>query len=208
MVRFARLLGRKATGYSYLAKRTKAGFTRFWNASTQCCFDVLDGPNGNDAAIRPNQIFAVSLPESALTNEQQRAVVDVCTRRLLTSHGLRSLAPDDPQYKGRYGGTPLERDGCYHQGTVWAWLLGPYALAHLRVYDDPDQAVRILESMADHLRVHGLGTVSEIFDGDAPFHPRGCIAQAWSVAEILRAWVVIAAARKSCGAVRAKACNV
>jgi predicted glycogen debranching enzyme len=208
MARFARLLGRKTTGYSYLAKRAKAGFARFWNPDTQCCFDVLDGPNGSDAAIRPNQIFAVSLPESALTHEEQRSVLGVCTRRLLTSHGLRSLAPDDPQYKGRYGGTPLERDGCYHQGTVWAWLLGPYVLAHLRVYGDPDQAMRILEPMADHLRVHGLGTISEIFDGDAPFHPRGCIAQAWSVAEVLRAWVVIAAARRSGKADRAKACNV
>ena len=207
MTKFARLVGRKAAGYCYLAKRAKAGFARFWNPSTQCCFDVLDGPNGNDPTIRPNQILAVSLPESALTQEQQRAVVDICTRRLLTSYGLRSLAPDHPQYKGRYGGTPFDRDASYHEGTVWAWLLGPYALAHLRVCGDPDQAMRILEPMADHLRIHGLGTVSEIFDGDAPFHPRGCIAQAWSVAEILRAWTVIAAARKSSPAGPARACN-
>ena len=208
MTGFARLLGRKSAGYAYLAKRARAGFVRFWNPDTRCCFDVLDGPNGNDAAIRPNQVFAVSLAESALTNEQQRAVVDICTRRLLTSYGLRSLSPDDPQYKGRYGGTQLERDSCYHQGTVWAWLLGPYALAHLRVYSEPDEAMRIIEPVADHLQVHGIGTVSEIFDGDAPFHPRGCVAQAWSVAEVLRAWMVIAAARRPGKAARAKACNV
>jgi predicted glycogen debranching enzyme len=208
MVCFARRLGRNTTAYSYLAKRAQTGFARFWNADRNCCFDVLDGPNGNDAAIRPNQLFAVSLTESALTPEEQRGVVDVCTRRLLTSHGLRSLAPDDPQYKGHYGGTQFERDSSYHQGTVWAWLLGPYVLAHLRVYGDPDQAMRIIEPISDHLRVHGLGTVSEIFDGDAPFHPRGCIAQAWSVAEILRVWTAISAVRSSGKAGRAKACKV
>ena len=119
-------------------------------------------------------------------------MVDACARRLLTSHGLRSLALDDPAYIGHYGGGPRERDGAYHQGTVWGWLLGPFALAHLCVYQDPAQAAALLEPMAHHLSVHGLGTASEIFDGNPPFTPRGCIAQAWTVAELLRAWTAIA----------------
>ena len=192
MAVFARSLGRPTDRYDSLVEHTRKGFARFWNEATQCCFDVLDGPHGNDASIRPNQIFAVSLPESGLSCEQQEAVVDCCARHLLTSHGLRSLSPDDPQYRGQYGGSPVERDGAYHQGTVWAWLLGPFALAHLRVYKDPAQAAGFLEPMAKHMKVHGLGTISEIFDGDPPFTPRGCIAQAWSVAETLRAWAVVA----------------
>jgi glycogen debranching enzyme len=193
MGRFARLLKRPETCYSYLLKRARKGFARFWNETTGCCFDVLDGPDGNDPTVRPNQIFAVSLPESPLTDAQQRAVVDTCTRHLLTSHGLRSLSPNDPRYRGHYGGSQLDRDGSYHQGTVWAWLLGPFALAHLRVYGDPERAAQFLEPISAHLSVHGLGTVSEIFDGEAPFTPRGCIAQARSVAEILRTWTALAA---------------
>ena len=207
MTEFARLLGRPSAGHACLVKRARKGFARFWNEATQCCFDVLDGPGGNDASIRPNQIFAVSLPETALSPEQQRAVVDTCGRHLLTSHGLRSLSPDDPQYRGHYGGSRVERDGAYHQGTVWAWLLGPFALAHLRVYNDPAQAASFLEPIANHLKVHGLGSISEIFDGDAPFTPRGCIAQAWSVAEVLRAWTAIAQARKTMTPSFAKGCN-
>jgi predicted glycogen debranching enzyme len=202
MTEFARLLGRPTAGHACLVKRARKGFARFWNEAGQCCFDVLDGPNGNDASIRPNQIFAVSLPESALSPEQRRAVVDTCGRHLLTSHGLRSLSPDDPQYRGQYGGPPSERDSAYHQGTVWGWLLGPFALAHLRVYNNPDQAASFLDPIANHLKVHGLGSVSEIFDGDAPFTPRGCIAQAWSVAEVLRAWAAIAQAHKDRARIR------
>jgi predicted glycogen debranching enzyme len=197
LAEFTRLLKRPIAGQEDLATRARAGFARFWNEARQCCFDVLDGPHGNDASIRPNQIFAVSLPESALTPDQQRAVVDTCARNLLTSHGLRSLSPDDPAYCGHYGGSTLERDGAYHQGTVWGWLLGPFALAHLRVHNDPAQAAQFLQPFAHHLNVHGLGSVSEIFDGDPPFTPRGCIAQAWSVAEALRAWAAIAAASKA-----------
>ena len=195
MAEFAGLLKRPTAGHERLAKQARAGFARFWNDAAQCCFDVIDGPAGTDPAIRPNQIFAVSLPQSALSPEQQRAVVDTCAQHLLTSHGLRSLSPEDPNYRGRYAGSPLERDAAYHQGTVWGWLLGPFVLAHLRVYNDPKQAARFLEPMAHHLNVHGLGSISEIFDGDAPFAPRGCIAQAWSVAEVLRAWAARAAAR-------------
>lgn len=178
-----------------MAKRARVGFARFWNAAAECCFDVLDGPEGNDASLRPNQIFAVSLPDSPLSPEQQRAVVDICARRLLTSHGLRSLAPEDSRYIGRYAGGPHERDAAYHQGTVWGWLLGPFVLAHLRVYGDPAQAASFFEPMACHLTAHALGSASEIFDGDAPFTPRGCVAQAWTVGELLRAWTATAAFR-------------
>ena len=202
MRKFAKLLGRPTTAHEYLLKRTRKGFNRFWNEEAQCCFDVLDGPHGNDPAIRPNQIFAVALPDTTLTSEQQKAVVDTCARHLLTSHGLRSLSPDDPQYRGRYGGPPVDRDGSYHQGTVWGWLLGPFALAHLRVYNDPAQAAQFLQPFALHLNVHGLGSASEIFDGDPPFTPRGCIAQAWSVAEVLRAWITIAAASEASDRIR------
>ena len=202
MAGFARVLGLPAAEYESLASRAKAGFGRFWNEQAGYCYDVLDGPEGNDATLRPNQIFAVSLPESPLSPKQQRAVVDICARRLLTSHGLRSLAPDHPQYQGHYGGSPRERDSAYHQGTVWGWLLGPFALAHLRVYGDPVAAASFLEPMADHLKTHGLGSASEIFDGDAPFTPRGCIAQAWTVAEVLRAWMAIVAPMPTTKAVR------
>ncbi|HEY9642086.1 MAG TPA: amylo-alpha-1,6-glucosidase, partial [Coleofasciculaceae cyanobacterium] len=151
--------------------------------------DVLDSPTGDDPSLRPNQIFAVSLPESPLTPVQQKGVVDACGRSLLTSYGLRSLAPDHPDYQGHYGGNQRQRDGSYHQGTVWGWLLGPFAIAHLRVYGDLVQARQFLEPMADHLCNHGVGSLSEIFDGDAPFQPRGCVAQAWTVAEVLHAWM-------------------
>jgi 4-alpha-glucanotransferase len=118
---------------------------------------------------------------------QQRAVLDACAP-LVTPYGLRSLAPDDPNYRGVYTGGPAERDGAYHQGTVWAWLLGPWALAQYRVTGDAAAAQALLSPIADHLRDAGLGQVSEIFDGDPPHTPRGCPAQAWSVACVLEAW--------------------
>jgi predicted glycogen debranching enzyme len=184
----ARLLSKPSEAYEKLAAKAKQNFQKFWNAQRNCCFDVIDSPGiGNDAALRPNQIFAVSLPISPLTPEQQKAVVDVCARSLLTSHGLRSLAPGEPGYGGHYGGSPRDRDAAYHQGTVWGWLLGPFALAHLRVYHDREAALRFLEPLGRQIHASGLGTLSEIFDGDAPFAPRGCIAQAWTVAEVLRA---------------------
>jgi len=194
MTKFARDLGSPTATYEFLAARAQAGFQRFWNESANCCYDVIDGPEPHDGSVRPNQIFAVSLPESPLTPEQQRAVVDTCSRYLLTSNGLRSLAPGHADYNGRYSGGPRERDGAYHQGTVWGWLLGPFVLAHLRVYNDPIRAASFLEPFANHLRHYGLGSAGEIFDGDAPFSPRGCIAQAWTVAELLRAWTETASA--------------
>jgi len=194
IAQFARALGRRTEAYEYLAKCAREGFARFWNHSANYCFDVIDGPEPCDSSLRPNQIFAVSLPESPLTAEQQRAVVDACTRHLLTSYGLRSLASGHANYQGHYAGGPRERDAAYHQGTVWGWLLGPFVLAHLRVYNDPVRAASFLEPFANHLRSYGLGTAGEIFDGDAPFAPRGCIAQAWTVGELLRAWTATAAA--------------
>lgn len=189
MAAFAQRIGKPNQEYERMAERVAAGFTRFWNDAAGYCYDVLDGPQGHDASLRPNQIFAVSLPESPLTPVQQRGVVESCARTLLTSHGLRSLVPDHPQYQGHYGGDQLRRDGAYHQGTVWGWLIGPFVLAHLRVFNDPATARSLLEPMANHLWAHGVGSLSEIFDGDAPMAPRGCIAQAWTVAEVLRALV-------------------
>jgi len=193
MSKFAQHLGKSHEKYGVMAEATLKGFKRFWYQTKNdggYCFDVLDGPNGNDASLRPNQLFAVSLPESPLTPEQQRSVVEICGRVLLTSHGLRSLTPDDKQqYQGHYGGSQQYRDEAYHQGTVWGWLIGLFVLAHLRVFNDPVKAREFLEPMKHHLRAAGLGTISEIFDGDAPMKPKGCIAQAWSVAEVLRAWL-------------------
>ena len=194
MASFARALRLDASLFETLAARARTGFARFWNAEKNYCFDVIDSPgfpDGKDAALRPNQIFAVSLPETALSEEQQSAVVNVCARELLTPFGLRSLGPKEPAYQGRYAGNPEERDDAYHQGTVWGWLLGPFALAHLRVNRNPREAMFYLEPMFGQIREAGLGTLGEIFDGDPPFTPNGCIAQAWTVGETLRAWQVI-----------------
>jgi predicted glycogen debranching enzyme len=188
MAAFARRLGRDAAQYDKLGDATLAGFGRFWNPAAGYCYDVLDGPDGHEASLRPNQIFAVSLPESPLAPNRQRAVVDACARSLLTSYGLRSLAATESAYVGFYGGDQAHRDGAYHQGTVWAWLIGPYIDALLRVEQDVTAARRLLEPFGDHLAAAGTGTISEIFDGDDPLVARGCIAQAWSVAEVLRAF--------------------
>jgi predicted glycogen debranching enzyme len=188
MADFARRLTEPADRYQEMAERARAGFARFWNEASGSCYDVLDGPDGADATLRPNQLLAVSLPYSPLDAGQQRSVVDTCARHLLTSQGLRSLSPDDPAYVGHYGGDQRQRDGAYHQGTVWAWMIGPFVTAHLRVHGDPERARSFLRPLIQHLADHAVGSISEIFDGDPPFAPRGCIAQAWSVAEVLRAW--------------------
>jgi len=180
--------GASGAEYRRLARRTRQAFARFWNPATECCYDVLDGPNGNDPSLRPNQIFAVSLRHSPLTAGQQRAVVEACRQKLLTWFGLRSLAPDQPGYRGRYRGSPVERDEAYHQGTAWGWLLGPFVRAHYRVHQDRKQALAFLEPMLGQLWSGGIGSLSEVFDGDEPHTPDGCPAQAWSVAETLRAW--------------------
>ncbi|MBC8449190.1 MAG: amylo-alpha-1,6-glucosidase [Chloroflexi bacterium] len=190
MADFARRLGQPTKRYDGLAEQARAGFARFWNDAVGYCYDVIDGPDGHDAALRPNQLLAVSLPHSPLDADQQRAVVDVCARHLLTSHGLRSLAPDHPEYIGHHGGDRRQRDAAYHQGTIWGWLIGPFVAAHLRVYGDRQRARAFLQPLIRHLASHGVGSISEIFDGDPPFTPRGCTAQAWSVAELLRAWQI------------------
>jgi 4-alpha-glucanotransferase len=138
--------------------------------------------------VRPNQIFAVSLSVTPIDAATQWRVLEQCGDKLLTSYGLRSLAPDRPDYRGHYRGGVAERDGGYHQGPVWGWLLGHWALAHYRVYGDAAAAQAWLEPIGDHLADAGLGQVSEIFDGDPPHQPRGAPAQAWSVACILEAW--------------------
>jgi len=189
MATLALATGKSAEPFQKMAEVVKKNFTKFWNSAGNCCYDVIEDPRiGNDTSLRPNQIFAVSLPESPLSAEQQKAVVDIFARRFLTSNGLRSLAQGEPGYHGHYGGGPRERDGAYHQGTVWGWLLGPFVLAHLRVYGDRKRAQSFLEPLGAQISSYGLGTLGEIFDGDAPFTPRGCIAQAWTVAEVLRAW--------------------
>ncbi|MEB3295324.1 MAG: amylo-alpha-1,6-glucosidase [Synechococcales bacterium] len=198
--KFARRLNKPYQEYEALADRLLAKFHRFWNAELGYCYDVIDSPTGDDDAFRPNQLFAVSLPhggmngggngwQALLTPLQQRQVVDRCGQLLLTSYGLRSLSPRDANYQGTYGGGPLQRDGAYHQGTTWGWLIGAFVQAHLRVYRDPTLARQFLEPMAHHLGDHGLGSLSEIFDGNAPMCPQGCVAQAWTVAEVLRSWV-------------------
>ena len=188
MAEFARQLSEPSGKFDALADRVRVGFGRFWNHEMGFCYDILDGPDGNDLSLRPNQLLAISLQYSPLTPAQQRSAVDACARHLLTAHGLRSLSADDNAYIGHYGGDQLERDGAYHQGTVWGWLIGPFVSAHLRVYNDPALARSFLSPLLHHLSDHGVGSLSEIFDGDPPFTPRGCIAQAWSVAEVLRAW--------------------
>ncbi len=199
---FAARLGESEQPYASLAQKALAGFSRFWNDDAGYCFDVLDGPHGDEAALRPNQVIALALPHCAVAAERRRPIVDACAQLLLSSCGLRSLAPGQNDYRGTYGGDQLSRDSAYHQGTVWAWLIGPFVASHLRVYKDPEAALRLLEPFADHLSTAGLGTISEIFDGDAPFAPKGCIAQAWSVAEVLRAFERIERAANGRGAGR------
>jgi predicted glycogen debranching enzyme len=186
MADFARLVGEDPTPYGSAADTVQESFGRFWNEGRGFCFDVIDGADGDDPALRPNQLFAVSLLHSPLPHDRQRAVVDACAEDLLTPIGLRTLGPDEPGYRGRFGGGPVERDGAYHQGTVWPWLIGPFADAHLRVYHDPAAVGELLEPLLAHLNEYGLGSIAECAEGDPPHDPRATIAQAWSVAEVLR----------------------
>jgi glycogen debranching enzyme len=176
------------------AERALASFNRrFWYAPGGYLYDVVDGEQGDDPACRPNQVFAVSLPHPVLERGRWPAVVGVVRDKLLTPVGLRSLAPDHPDFKARYGGDLRARDAAYHQGTVWAWLIGPFIDAWLKVHpDDLAGAAHFLDGFKAHLGEACLGTVSEVFDALAPFTPRGCVAQAWSVAEVLRSWVKLA----------------
>jgi glycogen debranching enzyme len=160
---------------------------RFWSEPLGHLLDVVDGEQGDDPACRPNQLLAISLTHPVLDPSRWARVLDVTRERLLTPLGLRSLAPGDPNYKPRYDGDLRSRDAAYHQGTVWAWLIGPYVDAWLRLHPDDRAGARdALKGFSHHLNDAGIGTISEIFDAEAPYTPRGCIAQAWSVAEVLR----------------------
>jgi predicted glycogen debranching enzyme len=172
-------------------EQVRASFNaRFWNPAKGYLFDVVDGEGGDDRACRPNQLFAISLDHPVLDRGLWPAVLEQVRRQLLTPVGLRSLAPEHPDYKPTYDGDLGSRDAAYHQGTVWPWLIGPFVDAWLKVYpEDRATARRFLEGLVPHLGAGGVGTISEIFDAEPPFIERGCIAQAWSVAELLRCWV-------------------
>jgi predicted glycogen debranching enzyme len=191
----ARMIGDGAgqERYRNMATVASVSFNRlFWNENAGCLYDVVNGGAPVDS-VRPNQVFAVSLPHCMLSIERAKRVVETVQEQLLTPYGLRSLASTDPQYRGHYTGGPAERDGAYHQGTVWPWLLGPFITAYIKVNGGSEvsraKAEGWLSALQSHLADAGLGHISEIFDGDPPHRPRGCVAQAWSVAEILRAYV-------------------
>jgi predicted glycogen debranching enzyme len=178
--------------YGTMADKAGASFNkRFWNEQAGCLYDVINGEI-RDASIRPNQIIAISLTNTMVATERAKSILSVIERELLTPRGLRTLSPSDPNYIGRYEGAPGTRDGAYHQGTVWPWLMGPYITASVKTLGRQagrTLAATWLENFQQHLHEACLGQVSEIFDGDAPHAPRGCVAQAWSVAELLRAIV-------------------
>ena len=182
-----------ASAYRTRAEQVKESFNaKFWDSSNQCLFDVVDGDEPDDH-IRPNQIYAVSLPFSLLPEEQEKAVVALVEKELFVGCGLRSLAPDHPDYHGIYCGALAKRDAAYHQGTAWGFLLGGFFSAYMKVNHHSssaaENAVRMLEPVRKHLSDSGcIGSISEIFDGDAPHNPRGCYAQAWSVGEVLRCY--------------------
>jgi predicted glycogen debranching enzyme len=175
------------------AERARQSFNRrFWYADGGYLYDVVDGEKGDDPACRPNQVFAISLPHPVLDRARWQPVLELVRQQLLTPVGLRSLAPGHPDYKAKYYGDLRARDAAYHQGTVWGWLIGPFLDAWLKVYpEDRPGARRFLEGFTDHLHEACIGSVSEVFDAEEPFTPRGCIAQAWSVAEVLRCWAKV-----------------
>jgi predicted glycogen debranching enzyme len=188
-----------ATKYREQAARARTSFNaRFWCEERGHLFDVVDGEHGNDCACRPNQVFAVSLPNAVLDEQHWRVVMEKVREELLTPVGLRSLARQHPDYQPRYFGDLRARDGAYHQGTVWGWLIGPFIDGWLKVHpEDQSGARKWLEGVLAHLSDACVGSVSEIFDAEAPFTPRGCVAQAWSVAEALRCWVKTAPVQKA-----------
>ncbi|HVH10603.1 MAG TPA: amylo-alpha-1,6-glucosidase [Gemmatimonadales bacterium] len=191
------------------ANRTRQAFLRaFWDPETGSLVDVIAPDGSQDQSIRPNQVFAASLPYSLLTRVQAKSMVEFVAQHLLTPRGLRTLAPSDPAYKGRYEGDGRTRDAAYHQGTVWPWLLGPFADALLYAYGGTAatraRGRKALEPLASHLDEACLGQVSEIFDGDEPHAPRGCPAQAWSVAEMLRVWRKVLEPRPTRGLAKAR----
>jgi len=177
--------------YSALAERAKESFNRrFWYERGQFLYDIIDGEEGDDCSCRPNQLLAFSLKHPVLEKKYWKPVLEVVQERLLTPVGLRSLSRDNPDYKPKYFGDLRARDAAYHQGTVWAWLIGPFVDAWLKLHpEDRSGARKFLEGFVAHLDEGCIGSINEIFDADPPYSPRGCIAQAWSVAEVLRCWV-------------------
>jgi predicted glycogen debranching enzyme len=172
------------------AARARASFNlRFWSDALGHLYDVVDGESGDDPAFRPNQVLALALPHPVLEQDHWQAVAHAVRDRLLTPVGLRSLAPGHPDYKPVYFGDLRTRDAAYHQGTVWGWLIGPFIDAWLRVHPEDRAGARaLLTGLADHLDEGCIGSLAEIFDAEAPYTPRGCVAQAWTVAEVLRCW--------------------
>lgn len=163
---------------------------RFWYAKGGYLYDVIDEETGEDAACRPNQVFAISLEHSVLDPSHWVSVMDTVQRDLLTPYGLRSLSPNHPDYRARYDGDLRARDAAYHQGTVWAWLIGPFIDAWLKIHPHDIKTARgFLQGFVHHMKEAGVGSISEVFDATPPYMPRGCIAQAWSVAEVLRCWI-------------------
>jgi predicted glycogen debranching enzyme len=189
MAGFRHLLSESPASLLAEAELARESFARFWNESAQGLYDVIDSPEhigGNDDSIRPNQLFAVSLPHSPLSVPRQRAVIDLCRRELLVPRGLRTLSPRDPRYVGDYRGDQRTRDSAYHQGTVWPWLLGALVDSYRNAYGQSAFSRGILNGILQHLPEAGVGSISEVFDGDPPHGPGGCPFQAWSVAEVLR----------------------
>ena len=183
----------RAADIGAAANRVRDSFNRrFWFEQGGYLYDVVDAEGGgNDESCRPNQVMAISLDHPVLDASRWPAVMDVVTKRLLTPVGLRSLAPGSPDYRSRYYGDLRARDAAYHQGTVWAWLIGPYIDAWLKLHPGEHRQARVfLEGFVPHLNEQCIGTISEVFDAEAPYTPRGCVAQAWSVAEVLRCWVL------------------
>ncbi len=190
MAGWAAELGEPNEQFAAAATQARDSFNRrYWNEQHQCLFDVLDGPDGDDAAIRPNQIFAISLDHPILESRHWAAVVKTVRERLVTPYGVRTLSADHPDYRAHYRGNLRERDAAYHQGTVWPWLIGHFIDAQLKVEPDRAAARQYLLSFQTHLFDAGVGSISEVFDAEAPCRPGGCIAQAWSIAEVLRAWI-------------------
>ncbi len=192
MAEISELCGEDGSSYLKLAEKVKKSFVKvFWNEKAHCLLDVVNEA-GPDAKIRPNQILAVSLSFPVLSGEKAKSVVKTVYQMLYTALGLRTLNREDPQYRGIYLGDIYARDGAYHQGTVWTWILGRFITAYARVNRREPGLKKQLEGFflpfEDHLRDACIGSISEIFDGDEPLVPRGCCAQAWSVSEILRAY--------------------
>ncbi len=183
----------EAARFGHMAEKARESFNRrFWNERAGYLFDVVDGEGGDDASCRPNQVFAISLPNPVLDPRRWKAVLDVAEEKLLTPVGLRSLSPDHPDYKPRYDGDLRARDAAYHQGTVWAWLIGPFIDAWLKVYPERREEARgFLSGLESGLDEACIGSISEVFDAEKPHTPRACIAQAWSVAEVLRCHVLL-----------------